>query len=205
MDESRKSGPVVLDEMAITPIRVPDDVNAPEAADFRAAAEVRNRVGAATRGADSVDVTPQQMLPHWKMTDEEVHGWLIRSGGTLAGRAMMYIPLEEGSRRAQLRVELLPEFWGRGLGRRALSFLEERARERGRDILQSWSEHSPADGDRVDARTGFGSIPLDRAARLMSGAGYSLEQVYRISTLDLTGPLDAIEPTSLFATTMFTL
>ena len=28
----------------------------------------------------------------------------------------------------------------------------------------------------------------------MSDAGYSLEQVYRISTLDLTGPLDAIEP-----------
>ena len=199
------SAPVVLDEMAITPIRVPDDVNAPEAADFRAAAEVRNRVGAATRGADYVDVTAEQMLVHWKTEDEEVHGWLIRSGGTLAGRAMMYIPLEEGSRRAQLRVELLPEFWGRGLGRRALSFLEERARERGRDILQSWSEHSPADGDRVDARTGFGSIPLDRASRLMSGAGYSLEQVYRISTLDLTGPLDAIEPTSLFATTMFTL
>ena len=106
----------------------------------------------------------------------------------------MYVPLEEGSRRAQLRVELLPEFWGRGYGRRALGFLEARAHERGRDILQSWSEHAPADGDRIDARTGFGSIPRDRASRLMSRAGYSLEQVYRISTLDLTRPLDAIEP-----------
>ncbi len=194
MPESPPSGPVMLDELAITPIRVPDDVHAPEAADFRAAAEVRNRVGAATRGADSVDVTPEQMLPHWKTTDEEVHGWIIRTGGELAGRALMYVPLEEGSRRSQLRVELVPEFWGRGFGRRALGFLEERARERGRDILQSWSEHTPAEGDRFDARTGFGSIPVDRASRLLSNAGYTLEQVYRVSTLDLTGALETIEP-----------
>ena len=105
---------MVLDELTITPVRVPDDVNAPEAADFRDAAEVRNRVGAATRGADSVDVTPEQMLPHWKTADEEVHGWVIRTRGALAGRALMYVPLEQGSRRAQVRVELLPEFWGRG-------------------------------------------------------------------------------------------
>lgn len=194
MADSSSSQPVMLDELAITPVRVPDDVNAPEAADFRAVADVRNRVGAATRGADSVEMTPEQMLPHWRTTDEEVHGWLIRTRGAVAGRALMYIPLEEGSRRAQLRVELLPEFWGRGYGRRTLAFLEDRARGRGRDILQSWSEHTPADGVRIDARTGFGSIPLDRASRLMTGAGYSLEQVYRISTLDLTSPLDAIEP-----------
>jgi len=195
MSESPTDGPILLDELTITPIRVPEaDVTAPEAADFRAAVEVRNRVGAATRGADAVDVTAAQMLPQWKTTDEEVHGWLVRSGGAVAGRGMMYIPLEEASRRAQLRVELLPEFWGRGYGRRVLRFLEDRARERGRDILQSWSEHMPTGADRLDARTGFGSIPLDPASRLMSGAGYSLEQVYRISTLDLTRPLDAIEP-----------
>jgi len=193
MTESPRSEPTMLDELAITRVRVPDDVHAPDAADFRDIAEVRNRVGTAIRGADSVDITPEQILPHWKTSDEEVHGWLIRASGALAGRALMYIPLEEGSRRAQLRVELLPEFWGRGHGRRTLGFLEDRARERGRDILQSWSEHAPAGGDRIAARTGFGSIPVDRASRLMSGAGYSLEQVYRISTLDLTRELDAIE------------
>ncbi len=197
MSEHVSPGPVSLDELTITPVRVPElpeDVDSPEAADFRDAAEVRNRVGAAVRGADSVDVTPEQMLPHWKTADEEVHGWVIRTRGALAGRALMYVPLEQASRRAQVRVEILPEFWGRGYGCRVLGFLEARAEERGRDILQSWSEHAPADGERIDARTGFGSIPRDRASGLMSSAGYSLEQVYRISTLDLTGPLDAIEP-----------
>jgi GNAT superfamily N-acetyltransferase len=35
MPEHVSSGPVVLDELTITPVRVPEDVNAPEAADFR--------------------------------------------------------------------------------------------------------------------------------------------------------------------------
>jgi hypothetical protein len=101
-----------LDELTITPVRVPDradQVNDDTFADFRAAIDVRNRVGEAVRFADSVHVTPAQSLPHWHDDQEEVHAWLLRSRGDVVGRAMLYLPLEEGSRRAQLRAEVLPE------------------------------------------------------------------------------------------------
>ena len=51
----RRRDAAMLDELSITPIRVPDDVDAPEAADFRDAAEVRNRHRRRDPGADSVD------------------------------------------------------------------------------------------------------------------------------------------------------
>lgn len=186
-----------LDELTITPIRVPDradQVDDDAFADFRAAIDVRNRVGEAVRFADAVHVTPGQSLPHWHDDQEEVHAWLLRSRGDVVGRAMLYLPLEEGSRRAQVRAEVLPEHARRGYGGRAVTFLEARAIERGRDILQSWTEHTPAPGARITARTGFGDVPEDGASVLLSRRGYALEQVYRISTLDLNGPLDAIGP-----------
>lgn len=85
----------------------------------------------------------------------------------------------------QVRVELLPEQRGRGYGRRVLPFLEARARDRGRDILQSWTDHRESGAERLPARTGQGSVPRDAATVFASAAGYSLEQVYRISMLDI--------------------
>ena len=41
--------------------------------------------------------------------------------------------------------------------------------------------------------TGFGSIPEDRAARFYRANGYTLEQVERISALDLRTPADRLE------------
>ncbi|GAA1913868.1 GNAT family N-acetyltransferase [Microbacterium aoyamense] len=186
-----------LDELALTPVSVPDTVagvSADEGADFRAAIDVRNRVNVALLGADALEVTPEQSYPHWLTEDEEVHGWLMRSHGTVVGRAMMWVPLEDGSQRVQLRVEVLPEHRGRGIGRRALAFLEARAGERGRTILQAWTEHPSSTSAGVTARTGFGAVPDDQATRLAVSAGYALEQVYRVSTLDLTKPLDRVAP-----------
>lgn len=187
--------PTLLDEFVLTPVHVPADLaglSTPEGADFRAAIAIRNRIGTLTLGADAVEVTPEQSFPHWRTEDEEVHGWLVRMRGDIAGRGMMWIPLEPGSGRVQLRVEVLPEFRGRGVGRHVLGFLEERALERGRGILQAWTEHTPSTGKGVVARTGFGAVPDDAASRLAGSAGYSLEQVYRISTLRLDGPLEEI-------------
>ncbi|MET0813411.1 MAG: GNAT family N-acetyltransferase [Microbacterium sp.] len=186
-----------LDELTLTRVTVParvTGVSTDEGADFRAAIDVRNRVNVALLGADALEVTPEQSYPHWLTEDEEVHGWLVRSRGEVAGRAMMWVPLEAGSQRAQLRVEVLPAFRGRGIGRRALAFLEERAAEEGRTILQAWTEHPPSDEPGLTAQTGFGAVPQDATTRLAVGAGYTLEQVYRISTLRLDGDLSAIAP-----------
>lgn len=187
--------PNTLEELVLTPVRVPADlagVSTAEGADFRTAVGIRNRIASLDIGSDAPEITPEMSYPHWRNEDEDVHGWLVRVAGETAGRAMMWVPLEAGSERAQLRVEVLPEFRGRGIGRRMLDFLEDRSAERGRTVLQGWTEHRPVDGAQVRARTGFGSVPADAASRLAVGAGYALEQVYRISTLRLDVESDAI-------------
>lgn len=191
------SEPKTLDALSITPIRVPasvDDLHDGRHGDFLAAVDVRNRVGAVVRGDDAVTVSAEQVLPQWHSTDEDVLGWILRHEGAVAGRALLYVLHEEGSQRAQLRVEVLPEFDGRGIGTRALAFLEERAREHGRPVLQAWTEHPPRGGEQLTAATGFGAVPTDAACALLTRAGYRLEQVYRISTLDLGGDVSALEP-----------
>lgn len=189
------------EQITPTPIPVPGDaaqIGAPEYADFRLAVGIRNRISQLLIGDDAPEVTPEMSHPHWLRSDEEVHGWLLRQGGDVAGRAMMWLPLEEGSRRAQVRVEILPEFRGRGAGRQGLDFLEREAVRRGRNILQGWTEHpAPTDADSgamIAARTGYGAVPDDATARLARRAGFALEQVYRISTLRLDAGLATLDP-----------
>lgn len=191
MSESAPAG------IAILPIRVPSDVaelRDGDFADFRAAIDVRNRIGVEQSGADAGWFAPEESLPLWLSTDEDVLGWIVREDEVVVGRAMLFVPHEQGSRRAQVHVQVLPEFRARGIGTRMLGFLELRAKERGRDVLQSWSEHTPNPGEQVSAATGFGSIPVDAATALLTRSGFTLEQVYRVSTLDLAACLSAVGP-----------
>lgn len=162
------SEPITPESLSITPVRVPADaadLEAGEFDDFRISVDVRNAVDVTIRGDDSVAITPDQVLPMWKSTDEEPHGWILRTDGRVAGRAMMYLPLEEGSQRVQVRAEILPEFRRRGIGTIALAFLEERAREHGRGILQAWTEHTPRSGAVLPARPGSERCPVMQRSR----------------------------------------
>ncbi|WP_439592509.1 GNAT family N-acetyltransferase [Microbacterium sp.] len=193
------------DQITLTPIPVPDrveQIGSREYADFRVAVDIRNRISALLIGDDAPEITPEMSHPHWLRPDEEVHGWLLRLDDEVAGRAMMWLPLETGSRRAQVRVEVLPEFRRRGAGRHGLDFLVQEAVRRGRVILQGWTEHpvlgepehAQPPGAMITARTGFGAVPDDATARLAARAGFALEQVYRISTLHLDGDLAVLDP-----------
>ncbi len=174
-------------------LAVPGDAAAPEADDFRTMVGIRNRVHAAVYGEQATIVTPAQTLPAWQdQTDEEKHGFLVLSNGEPIGRAVLYVPLEEGSDLAEPQVEILPDRQGHGAGRAALEHLESLARARGRATLHGWTNHLRLDGERMPARTGWGDVPVDHVARTLRAAGYELEQVYRASALDLTGPLDRI-------------
>ncbi len=67
-----------------------------------------------------------------------------------------------------------------------LLWAEAVAREHGRSVIQNWTEQQASSGPRIDARTGFGSEPDDHVARFLRRQGFTLEQVYRVSRLDLT-------------------
>jgi len=177
----------------LTPIAVPESADGPDAADFRTMVDLRDRINAVVRGEQAIHATAAQTLPAWlDQTDEEIHGFLIHADGEPIGRALLYLPVEQGSRVGELRVEILPEWWGRGGGRRAFDHLAALARERGRAILHGWTDHLKLDGERITARSGWGSVPDDHTARALRSAGFTLEQVYRSSALDVPGSLDRI-------------
>lgn len=177
----------------VEPLHVPADADGPDAADFRTMIEIRNRVVSLVLGEQAQIVTPHQALPAWQDdSDEETIGFLVRADGQPIGRALLYLPTEEGSTVAEPHIEIVPEHQGRGAGRLAFARLEQTAREHGRTTLQSWTNHRQLGGERLTASTGWGSIPVGHVSRSLLAAGYALGQVYRASALDLTASMGRI-------------
>jgi GNAT superfamily N-acetyltransferase len=172
--------------LELRPMPVPATLDDADATDFVDMVRVRNIVYREISGHSDFDITPGELLPALQPTAyTDRLFWNVLADGELVGRSGLDLPLEEGSRVGFWRVELLREAWGRGIGTAAYDLIERIARERGRAVLQTSVEHPQADGPRLDAPTGFGSIPADRAARFLQDRGYSLEQVVRMSALTL--------------------
>ncbi|BDV30866.1 GNAT family N-acetyltransferase [Microbacterium terricola] len=181
------------------PLVVPDTVDAADAGDFLAMVEVRNQVYREISGHDDHSMPADELLPHYRPDPDEVRlVWVVVDGGSIVGRVGVDLPTHEGSRSAYWLIELLQSVQGRGIGALAYELVEQASRENGRTVLQSWAEHPAAAGERIAPPTGFGELPLDRAARFYRRHGYSLEQVERNSALDLTGSFETIE--RLYAT-----
>ncbi|WP_292832532.1 GNAT family N-acetyltransferase [Microbacterium sp.] len=168
------------------PLILPHSLTDPDAADFLEFARVRNLVYREIAGNADDDVTPEELLPLYRSDQDETrYAWAVIADGEFVGRVGVDIPLEDGSRSAFWLVELLASHHGRGIGRAGYALIEEKAREHGRTVLQSWAQHPDVEGPRLSAPTGFGSIPEDRAARFYLANGYTLEQIERQSVLDL--------------------
>ncbi|WP_314501907.1 GNAT family N-acetyltransferase [uncultured Microbacterium sp.] len=180
--------------ITLRPIVVPADLGGPDSADFSVMVDLRNRINRVVRGEQAVAATPAQTLPAFQdQADEAIHAFLVLADGEPIGRGMLYIPAQEGSRGADVRIEILPEWWGRGAGRHTFDHLVALARDQRRTVLHGWTDHQERSGRRLTARTGWGSVPEDHIAAAMTAFGFSLEQVYRASALDLTQPLERID------------
>ena len=181
-------------DVEFRPIPIPERIDAPDAADFVEMTRVRNEVYREIEGGNDSARTPQELLPHYRPSAHETRVLLgVLVDGRLVGRVGVDIPHEEGSRVAYWQIELLRSHHGRGIGRAAYRLVEKTAIEHGRTVLQSWAQHSEAPGPRLDAPTGFGSVPLDRAARFFLASGYTLEQIDRRSDLDLVSSRDTVD------------
>ena len=176
------------------PITIPESIHSPDAADFRTMVEVRNRVYREIRGSDDNSVSPAELLPFYRRDGYELRLlWLVLRDGEPVGRVGVDLPLEEGSKTAFWIVELLADVRGQGLGTAGYALVEHTARAHNRSVLQSWAEHPAAIGTVIQSPTGFGSIPHDGVARFYGTNGYNLEQVERVSALDLRAPTDTLE------------
>jgi RimJ/RimL family protein N-acetyltransferase len=177
--------------LELRPLYIPASIDSPDAAEFREMARVRNLVYREIAGHDDHSMPADELLAIYRpIAAQKRLVWITLLDGEVVGRVGLDLPQEEGARTGFWLIELRRSAWGRGIGRAAHDLLERTAREHGRTILQSWAEHPATDGPQLDAPTGFGRIPLDRAARFFLAAGYTLEQIVRQSRLEL----DGIEP-----------
>jgi GNAT superfamily N-acetyltransferase len=156
---------------------------------------VRNTIYREINGNEDETMTAAELLPHWQPNQDQLQvGWLVIADGRVVGRTCVDIPFDEGSRSAYWQIELLREYWGRGIGTAALPLVERTAREHGRTLLQSWAQHTEEDDvERVASPTGYGTLPVDHAARFYLRHGYELGQIERKSGLDLNGSRPLVE------------
>lgn len=174
-------------DASLHPLVLPARADAADAGEFRELARVRNAVYRELTGRTEQDLTPEALLPILRSRKERTTAvWAVRVDGEIVGRTVIDIPHEEGSRVAIASIEIHPRVWGRGIGTAILPHVEAFTRLHDRTVIQNWTEQQASDGPRLDARTGFGSVPDDHVARFLSRHGFTLEQVYRVSRLEVT-------------------
>lgn len=168
------------------PVAIPTSLDGDDAADFITMSRLRNVLSREITGHGDQALTASELLPIFAPDPNELRSvWLILEHDEPIGRMGVDLPQEAGSRTAFWYLELLRDVWGRGLGSAAHAFVEHVARGHRRPILQTYVEHAAGDGARLEAPTGYGSIPLDHSARFLRRHGHELQQVVRNSVLDL--------------------
>ncbi len=173
--------------LELRPLHIPMSIDDDDAADFREMTRIRNLVYAEISGHDDNAMPADELLPNYRPDPAQKRfSWMVVLDGEIVGRAGLDLPQEPGARTGFWLVELRRSVWNRGIGRAALALIERTARDHERTVLQSWAEHPESDGPRLKAPTGFGSIPRDHAARFFLASGNTLEQIVRVSSLDLT-------------------
>ncbi|WP_295788531.1 GNAT family N-acetyltransferase [uncultured Microbacterium sp.] len=180
--------------LELRPLRIPARIDDPDAADFREMVRVRNLVYAEISGHEDSSMPADELLPLYQPKPEmKRFSWIVVFHGDVVGRVGLDLPQEDGARTGFWLIELRRSAWGHGIGRAAFAEIERIARAEGRTVLQAWAEHPAADGPRLAAPTGFGSIPEDHAARFLTASGCTLEQIVRVSRLELDGSRPHLE------------
>ncbi|WP_375384084.1 GNAT family N-acetyltransferase [uncultured Microbacterium sp.] len=183
-------------EVTIVPVRIPPDLDGPYSDDFRSVIHLGNLLCRHDAGHDHFDQEPAEELPLWlDQTDATRLAYIARRDGVDIGAVTLTIPNDEGTTTAEFDLCVHPDHWGEGVEEALLAVTEQVARERSRDIIQTWTLHrSDQGGRRLRPPTGFGTIPADdRQTVFMIDSGYTFEQTERNSTFDLHGPIDLVQ------------
>lgn len=180
------------DDFTIDELDIPASMDAPDAAGFGDMVDVRNAIETDVLGTDALNYTARELLPNYQVQEHEpMRLFVPRVDGRIVGRAILSWSTAEVASASWLVAEVLREFRNRGIGTALFDHLTAIALQSGRPTLQTEAVHGRLDtGERLLPPTGFGSLSTeDPGVRFMLGRGYRLEQVSRISFLDL--PVDA--------------
>lgn len=185
------------DSAVIAPLPVPKslDVSDPAAADFIAAVELVNGNLRGIWGNDDFRDAPGTQLAGFHPSPMRRRILLgARIGDELVGVATLKLPMLDNLHAATVQVHVAPAVRESGLGNRLYAAAEEAATADGRRTLLGETDHPVrpgfASGPVMAPKSGFGEIPADSAARFAAERDFELEQVERVSLLDLTRSAD---------------
>jgi GNAT superfamily N-acetyltransferase len=169
-----------IDEIAVPPVVTDDWVEM---------VRVRNEIEADAVGNYDLAFEPAELLPPWQNPHEPKRLLVARVNGRIVARAIYEVENDENPT-AWISVEVLTAFRGRRIGGALFDALVTMARDDGKSILQAYVPQAiSASTDVIPSPTGFGSVPRDSAStRFLIARGFALEQVERMSRLDLPVP-----------------
>lgn len=175
----------------IAPLAIPEtlDPSDPAAADFIAAGRLLNGHMLEVWGNTDFHDTPQTQLAGCRPTPVRRRVLLAaRSGDQILGLATLSLPLADNTHSALVHVVVAPQARGAGLGTRLYAAAEEAAAAGGRTTILGETDHPARPGragGTLAPQSGTGVIPADPAAGFAEKMGFTLEQVERISLLNL--------------------
>src|SRR6478735_206242 len=183
--------PVLATRLQIEELSIPATLDDPDAAGFIEMVGVRNAIEAQLLGSGALALTPAELLPMYQAQEfEPKRVFVARVDGAVVGRGILQWSIAEGTTSTWVIAEVLEEFRRRGIGAALFDRVEALALESGRPVLQSEALHKPAPGGaRLPSPTGYGDVPADDpGVRFLTRRGYRLEQIERVSFLDLPVP-----------------
>lgn len=172
-----------------TPLPVPaDDFDEPALSLIARYVQTANRVSQHFWGDARADTTVQEIVASLRNDEDELAlRWLVSEAGRDVARCIIGMSRDPGASVAYLSLWVVPEARGRGIGRALLRQLEREAIRLGARTVQTWADHRlPVDGEhRLIPKSGHGAIAADGAAHLLHASSYLLEQIERVSELDV--------------------
>jgi GNAT superfamily N-acetyltransferase len=179
---------VLATTFSIAELPIPASFDDPDTVAFIEMVDLRNALESAVLGSNAFSCTAEELLPVYQAQEFAPKRIFVgRVDGRMVGRAVLDWSIAEDASSTWVTAAVLPRFRGRGIGSALFNLVESVALASGRPVVQSEVIHawSPG-GERLSSPTGFGDLSVDDpGVRFLRHRGYRLEQIERVSYLDL--------------------
>lgn len=181
----------------IEEITVPDTIGGAGWEVFEEYVAVRNAVEAHTVGTDLLAMSLPDVWAEYRDNPHRTRRhFAVWQEGAIIGRGIVTTRPRTPETGAYLMADILPAHRRTGIGSALLETVEQVALDAGAPVLKAVLPHTTtAGGPRVTPPTGFGDLPAnDPGVRFLSSKGYALEQISRISLLDIARLSERVRP-----------
>ncbi|MDO9063524.1 MAG: GNAT family N-acetyltransferase, partial [Microbacterium sp.] len=174
----------------VSELAVPATVGAAGWDDFVEAMAASNRADAKWFATPDRAYEPEEELPHFQDPHRPARFFVARDGAVIVGAGWVEFQADDAET-AWTYATTDPDHEGRGIGRALMDTVEAAVAAEGRRKVIAYVPEFATGGERRIPPTGFGSVPEgSRSTRFMDARGYRLEQVNRLSRLEL--PVEGI-------------